>query len=230
MGPHGCRSGSVVDALPRDAARGQSTTTAGSVLGLEDGDAPARLPDRSQLGVLRSDDTSGRTGAVCVSRASLASDGAGLEQRHVEAGPPPRDSTTAVDRQVRNGPPQPAWSSDGVAVSARSRQRQEVTAVNDVHDVAAAILAELGAMDTMKLRKLVYYYSQAWHLAVIDEPLFDEPVGAWAQGPVVDAVYRQHRGMRRVQSWPARRSDRFAGGQPSHREPRVSCLRQPVRR
>ncbi|WP_307850044.1 MULTISPECIES: type II toxin-antitoxin system antitoxin SocA domain-containing protein [unclassified Saccharopolyspora] len=39
-------------------------------------------------------------------------------------------------------------------------------------------------MTAMKLQKLVYY-SQAWHLVWDERPLFDEPVQAWANGPVV---------------------------------------------
>jgi len=57
-----------------------------------------------------------------------------------------------------------------------------------VHDVAAYILREQGAMSTWKLQKLVYY-SLAWHLVWDDEPLFEEPIQAWANGPVVRALY-----------------------------------------
>lgn len=40
----------------------------------------------------------------------------------------------------------------------------------------------------LKLQKLVYY-AQAWNLALFGEPLFIEPVQAWASGPVVYSLY-----------------------------------------
>lgn len=61
-------------------------------------------------------------------------------------------------------------------------------------DVAAYILARLGAMTTWKLQKLVYY-SQAWSLVWDDRPLFEERIEAWANGPVCPALYSVHRGM-----------------------------------
>ena len=69
-----------------------------------------------------------------------------------------------------------------------------------VHDVAAFILQECGEMTAMKLQKLVYY-SQAWSLVWDDEPLFPEQIEAWANGPVVPALYEQHRGRFRVSNW-----------------------------
>jgi len=68
-------------------------------------------------------------------------------------------------------------------------------------DVAAALLAETGAVTTMKLQKLVYY-SQAWHLAFTSEPLFGETIEAWPQGPVTPTLYEKHKGKYRVESWP----------------------------
>lgn len=66
------------------------------------------------------------------------------------------------------------------------------TAVS-VHDVAAYILAQAGRMTAMKLQKLVYY-SQAWSLVWDEKPLFGEQIEAWANGPVVPALYDAHRG------------------------------------
>ena len=60
-------------------------------------------------------------------------------------------------------------------------------------DVAQYILDSHGAMTTMKLQKLVYY-AQAW--SGDDNTLFDEP--AWKAGPVVRALYEQHRGRFRL--------------------------------
>lgn len=70
-----------------------------------------------------------------------------------------------------------------------------------VHDVAAFILREKGEMTAMKLQKLVYY-SQAWSLVWDDAPLFEEPVQAWANGPVVPALYEKHKGKFLLDAWP----------------------------
>lgn len=75
-----------------------------------------------------------------------------------------------------------------------------------VHDVAAAILERLGTMTAMKLQKLAYY-CQAWHLVWDEEPLFPEPIEAWANGPVVPALYRKHRGHFKVSTWRWGNSD-----------------------
>jgi len=56
-------------------------------------------------------------------------------------------------------------------------------------------------MDTWKLQKLVYY-SQAWHLVWDGEPLFEEHIEAWANGPVVPALYRVHKGDFKIHKWP----------------------------
>lgn len=71
------------------------------------------------------------------------------------------------------------------------------------HDVAAYILDQVGSpMSSMKLQKLLYY-SQAWHLVWDEEPLFIEPIQAWANGPVVYDVFRVHRGQFKVEApWP----------------------------
>ena len=69
-------------------------------------------------------------------------------------------------------------------------------------DVAAYILAERGAMTAWKLQKLVYY-CQAWSLVWDDMPLFREDVQAWANGPVVPALYEEHKGQFEVDCIPA---------------------------
>jgi len=74
------------------------------------------------------------------------------------------------------------------------------------HDVAAYILAKLGEMTAMKLQKLVYY-SQAWSLVWDECPLFQSRIEAWANGPVVPALYREHKGQFKVSSWPKGDSD-----------------------
>lgn len=51
-------------------------------------------------------------------------------------------------------------------------------------DVAEFILQQKGPVSPLKLQKLVYY-SQAWSLALNEKPLFEEPIEAWKNGPVV---------------------------------------------
>lgn len=79
-----------------------------------------------------------------------------------------------------------------------------------VDDVAAALLTHTGPVTTMKLQKLVFY-SQAWHLAFTGSPLFPETIQAWARGPVVPELHRQHRRRYQVADWPT--------GQPSRLDP-----------
>ena len=59
-------------------------------------------------------------------------------------------------------------------------------------DVAAYILSKLGPMSSMKLQKLVYY-SQAYSLAWFDEPIFSDRIEAWTNGPVIPALWREHK-------------------------------------
>ena len=70
-----------------------------------------------------------------------------------------------------------------------------------VLDAAAYILKRQGPMTTWKLQKLVYY-SQAWSLVWDDDVLFPEEIEAWANGPVVRALYHAHRGKYRVSRLP----------------------------
>lgn len=70
-----------------------------------------------------------------------------------------------------------------------------------VHDVAAYILRKQGSMTTWKLQKLAYY-SQAWSLVWDERPLFRAPIQAWANGPVIRALYDKHKGQFRVSAWP----------------------------
>lgn len=68
------------------------------------------------------------------------------------------------------------------------------------HDVAAYVIEKTGPVSAMKLQKLVYY-SQAWSSVWDDEPLFDDRIEAWANGPVVRSLYGRHRGEFKVSSW-----------------------------
>jgi uncharacterized phage-associated protein len=59
-------------------------------------------------------------------------------------------------------------------------------------DVAAYILKQRGAMEQIKLHKLLYY-CQAGSLAWNGTPLFLDPIEAWINGPVVPAIWNLHR-------------------------------------
>ena len=73
--------------------------------------------------------------------------------------------------------------------------------MTNVHDVSDYILNQLGPVTSMKLQKLVYY-GQAWSLVWDEAPLFNERVEAWANGPVVPALFNAHRGEFRVTQEP----------------------------
>lgn len=47
-------------------------------------------------------------------------------------------------------------------------------------------------VSNLKLQKLVYY-AQGFHLALYDEPLFEERIEAWTHGPVVPELYRAYK-------------------------------------
>jgi uncharacterized phage-associated protein len=68
------------------------------------------------------------------------------------------------------------------------------------HDVAAYILKRTGRISAMKLQKLVYY-SQVWFVTWFEQPLFDERIEAWVNGPVVPALYEKHKGKFTVDCW-----------------------------
>lgn len=70
-----------------------------------------------------------------------------------------------------------------------------------VVDVASYILRKQGSMPAMKLQKLIYY-CQAWSLVWDEAPLFKERIEAWANGPVVRALYNCHKGQFTVHRIP----------------------------
>lgn len=63
----------------------------------------------------------------------------------------------------------------------------------NVFDVAKYILQQKGRMSTWKLQKLCYY-AQAWELAWVETPLFDEDFQAWTNGPVCPELFHEHQG------------------------------------
>lgn len=64
----------------------------------------------------------------------------------------------------------------------------------NVYDVADFILSEMGPISAMKLQKLVYY-AKAWHAVWSEAELYPERIEAWANGPVVPALYGKHKGL-----------------------------------
>jgi len=87
-------------------------------------------------------------------------------------------------------------------------ERMGAMKIASVHDVAAYILRQRGKMTAMKLQKLVYY-CQAWSLVWEERPLFRAPIQAWANGPVIPALYQVHRGKFEVAEWPTGDSSRL---------------------
>jgi len=70
----------------------------------------------------------------------------------------------------------------------------------------------LGPMTAKKLEKLVYY-AQAWHLAWHREPLFDDEIEAWKEGPVVRHLYEQHAKQYDVHEWRSGNRDLLTADQ-----------------
>jgi uncharacterized phage-associated protein len=77
-----------------------------------------------------------------------------------------------------------------------ARSHWQFPGMAHVFDVARYVLERQGPVTTLKLQKLMYYV-QAW--AVVNgEPLFSDGIKAWAQGPVVPALFHAHKGRRSV--------------------------------
>ncbi len=47
-------------------------------------------------------------------------------------------------------------------------------------------------VNPLKLQKLLYYV-QAWHLAILEEPLLDDKFEAWLHGPVIPSIYHEYK-------------------------------------
>lgn len=48
------------------------------------------------------------------------------------------------------------------------------------------------SITNLKIQKLLYY-AQGFHLAIFDEPLFDEPIVGWKYGPVIESLYHEYK-------------------------------------
>ncbi len=89
----------------------------------------------------------------------------------------------------------PAYESAAPSVTLKFKTDYSVS----VCDAANYLLSSLGPVTSMKLQKLMYY-CQAWSLVWDEAPLFNEEIQAWANGPVIPALFDKHRGQFRVQS------------------------------
>jgi uncharacterized phage-associated protein len=69
--------------------------------------------------------------------------------------------------------------------------------VATVFDVAQYVLSKYAYLDAMKLQKLVYY-SQAWRTVQSGVVLFEDPIKAYENGPVVGVLFFRHKGFRTV--------------------------------
>jgi uncharacterized phage-associated protein len=66
------------------------------------------------------------------------------------------------------------------------------------YDIAQYFLAKVDEdagdlLSNLKLQKLMYY-AQGCALALLDRPLFPEPIEVWVHGPVVPALYHEYKG------------------------------------
>ena len=48
------------------------------------------------------------------------------------------------------------------------------------------------SVTNLKLQKILYF-TQAWHLVNFNRPIFNEPIEAWAYGPVIRSVYENYK-------------------------------------
>lgn len=63
----------------------------------------------------------------------------------------------------------------------------------DVADYFIWLANETGSfISNLKLQKLVYY-AQAWHIALHDNPLFEEDFQTWVHGPVIPSLYQKYK-------------------------------------
>jgi uncharacterized phage-associated protein len=127
-----------------------------------------------------------------------------------------KDQILGPDQRLRGCDPKPAAASSLPKIRrvllTHNRRVQVVHRGNEVasvHDVANYIIGKLGPTSAMKLEKLVYY-SQAWSLVWEGRPLFGARIEAWASGPVVRELYRNHRGEFSITSWPYGNGSRLA--------------------
>ncbi len=62
----------------------------------------------------------------------------------------------------------------------------------NAHDIAAAIIHRSGAVDALKLQKLLFL-TAGEYVALTGHMMFEEPIEAWDYGPVVHVVYTEYK-------------------------------------
>ncbi len=100
-------------------------------------------------------------------------------------------------------------------MSKKERRKVEEGKSVSVFDVAAYILEKQPKRQPItawKLQKLVYY-CQAWSLVWDENPLFNEKILAWANGPVVKELYLLHKGQFRVETLSEGNSENLSNEQ-----------------
>lgn len=69
----------------------------------------------------------------------------------------------------------------------------ELASYQNVADYFIALSNDVGdTITNLKLQKLVFY-TQAFHLAIYDTPIFDEDFEAWVHGPVIKPLYAKYK-------------------------------------
>lgn len=92
-----------------------------------------------------------------------------------------------------------AWYARGEPMRLVKSRVAEVRRLANALDVASYIVDRHGPVTGIQLQKLVYY-AQAWSLAWTGNALFPDRIEAWVQGPVVPALWSEHRGQFTVDS------------------------------
>lgn len=99
---------------------------------------------------------------------------------------------------------------DNLSASLWKSAKEEVEVPrSNALDVASYILGRDRNLTTLQLQKLVYY-AQAWSLAWDGQPLFDDRIEAWQNGPVVPRLFNAHRKRRWVSQVDGGSADRLS--------------------
>ncbi len=78
-------------------------------------------------------------------------------------------------------------------VIASSPAQVPAATADQIADYFLAFANATGSLLTnMKLQKLVFY-TQAWHIAVFNESIFEEDFQAWIHGPVLPSLYERYK-------------------------------------
>jgi uncharacterized phage-associated protein len=110
------------------------------------------------------------------------------------------------------------WYDKASNVSAGNRMTTPLlSALTLAKHVVARMEARGHTVNNLKLQKLLYY-TQAWHLALHGEPVFYEQIEAWVKGPVVPAVFQQHKhlGYMSIRNTPAMELGTLSPGVSAH--------------